>query len=105
MPAESIALSRDLLLDLHGEIWARVAIEELFVLHGRRPFRPRLEDLGSAIWRERGGQQQFARAISLLHIKGYLRWLPDGRYRIVCRWLLTATKFEKDHPEGGPCPL
>jgi hypothetical protein len=105
MPGEGIALSRDLLLDLYGEIWARVAIEELFVLHGRRPFRPRLEDLGGAIWGERGARQQFARAISLLHVKGYIRWLPDGRYRIVSRRLLTAAEFEESHPEDGPCSL
>jgi hypothetical protein len=37
---------------------------------------------------------------SLLRVKGYLRWLPDSRYRIVSRWLLTATEFEKDLPRA-----
>ena len=75
-----LMLSQQLLEDLRGETYASAALQELFIVHGRRPFTPDPKDLGSLIWSGRGARQHFARAISVLHVKGYIRWLPGGRY-------------------------
>ncbi len=49
-----LMLSQRLLEGLLGETYAAVALQELFIVHGRRPFNPNLEDLGSMIWSSRG---------------------------------------------------
>jgi hypothetical protein len=92
--AADLMISQAMLDDLRGETWASAALVDLFVMHGRRPFRPRLEDLAAAtMWRGRGARQRFARAIAVLHAKGHIRWLPDGRYKIVTRDLLTVAEY------------
>jgi len=77
---------------LHSEACALLL--DLFVLHGRRPFTPRLEDFaGYRRWQGRGIQQKFARAVATLHVKGHLRWLPGGQYRIISKDILTVAEY------------
>jgi hypothetical protein len=74
-----------------------MALEDLFFIHGRRAFTPALEDLSDlTCWTGRGARQRFALAISTLHVKGYIRWLPDGRYRIVSRDILTDAEYGEE---------
>jgi len=95
-----LMVSRALLDGLRGEAWASDALIDLFTMHGRRPFRPRLEDLAGTMWRARGARQRFARAIALLHVRGYLRWLPGGRYKIITGDLLTVAEY-RAHTSGS----
>lgn len=104
MPSEpdggGVLLSRRLLEDLLQETYAAAALQELFTLHGRRPFHPKIAELGAALWRERGARQHFARAIAVLHARGYIRWMRGGRYRIVTRDMLTAEEFRNLYPNA-----
>jgi hypothetical protein len=95
-----LMLSLRLLEDLQGEPWASAAIRDLFVFHGRNRFHPRIEDLSAMIWTGRGARQNFARAIAVLHARGYLRWYPDGRYSVVTHDLLTSAEYRSRHPSA-----
>ena len=98
---EDLMVSKRLLEDLSGEPWASAALNEMFVIHGRRPFRPRVDNLHAALWSERGARQKFARAISVLHAMGYLRWLPGDRYQIVTENLLTRAEYRDRQSRGA----
>lgn len=95
--AGDLMMSHALLDRLRTEPWASAALQDLFIVHGRRPFRPRLDDLGGIMWSDRGARQKFAHAIAVLHVKGYLRWLPDGRYKIITGDLLTVAEYRSRH--------
>lgn len=95
-----LMLSLQLFKDLRGEAWASTALQDMFVKHGRGKFRPHIADLNSMIWTGRGARQNFARAIAVLHAKGYLRWYPDGRYSIVTDTLLTGEEYRARYPDA-----
>lgn len=98
---DAVMLSRDLLANLRGESWASIVLLDLFVLHGRRPFRPRFEDLRPGVRQGRGARQKFALSIAVLHVKRHIRWLPGDRYRIVSREVLTADEHRDVYGSDG----
>jgi hypothetical protein len=100
VPDDTVMRSRKLIDDLVRECCALCALDQLFAAHGRRPFKPSPDDLASATFRQRGGRQHLAHAISLLHVRGYLRWLPGGRYRIISREILTAAELRAQYPNA-----
>jgi hypothetical protein len=73
---------------------------DLFHIHGRRAFRPTIDDLSDLPrWSERGARQKFALTVSTLHVKGYIQWLPGNRYRIVSRDIMTDVEHDEAHPK------
>jgi hypothetical protein len=91
----AIAMSHRVLDDLLGT-GAASLLSDLFHIHGRRTFRPSIDDVSYlSCWTERGSRQRFALAISTLHVKGYIRWLPGDRYRIVSRDIMTDIEYEE----------
>jgi hypothetical protein len=107
MNREPTAIARSLRLmeDLQGSD-ASIALMDLFHVHGRRAFRVSLDDISHlSDWSGRGARQRLALAISTLHAKGYIRWLPGDKYRIVSRDILTDIEYEEAYPgmtrDGG----
>jgi hypothetical protein len=99
MPRKNdLMISGGLYDDLRPELLAYAAITDLFLVHGRRPFLPRPDDLGMACWEGRSGQRAFARAITVLHAKGHLKQLSGGRYKVVSGYILTVAEFRKRYP-------
>lgn len=95
-----IMVSRAALVAFKTEPAAAVALQDLFALHGRRTFFPRIEELRGAMWRERGARQEFARAIAVLHVNGFIRRLPGGHYKIITKLLQTVAEYQADHPNA-----
>jgi hypothetical protein len=96
MKPDDLMISHDLVDTLRGNT---ADLVDLFHVYGRRTFRPDLAEFGHmARWRSRGARQRFAYAIALLHVRGYLRWLPGGRYRIVTSEILTRAEHEAAFP-------
>ena len=94
----AIGMSFRLMEDLRGD--ASIVLMDLFHIHGRRVFRATIDDLSDLPrWSERGARQRFALAISTLHVKGYIQWLPGDKYRIVSRDILTDLEREEAFPE------
>jgi len=97
---DGVMLSESILNDLGREPLAVAALVGLVGLHQRRRFVPKVEDFpGSQCWRGRGSRQKFARAIALLHVEGYLRWFPNGRYQITDR-ILTVAEYRRAYPDA-----
>jgi hypothetical protein len=94
----AIAISRRMLEDIGGTA-ASAALVDLFHIHGRRAFTATIDDLSHLrSWAGRGARQRFALAISTLHAKGYIQWLPGDRYRIVSRDILTDFEHQQAYP-------
>jgi hypothetical protein len=81
---DDLMISHDLLDNLKGDA---VSLVDFFHIYGRRAFRPDIRDFSDIKhWCDRGARQRFAYAVALLHVRGYLRWFPGNRYRIVSRY-------------------
>jgi hypothetical protein len=87
---DDLMISHDLIDHLRGDAHLLV---DFFHIYGRRSFYPDLRDFSHIRrWSGRGARQRFAYAVALLHVRGYLRWLPGGRYRIVSNEILTGAE-------------
>jgi hypothetical protein len=98
---EDVMVSQTILQSRDGS-----TLLDLFVVYGRRQFRPDHNALAASYprWLTRGSRQRLARDIETLIAKRYLETLADGRCKITTKLLMTGREYRQHYPDADYKP-